>query len=193
VQTVSYLPHFISWSITAGLLVTLLSPSTGIVNQILKLLNIESVYFLAEPSYTRSILVISSIWKGIGWGSIMYLAALTGISPELYEAARLDGAGKLRQVWHITLPGMSSIIVMQLIFFVTSFVDVGFEQVYNIVNQATYDTGMVISTFVYTMGIKNGQFSFTTAVGLAQSLVGMVLLFGANTMARRIKADGAIW
>ena len=193
VQTVSYLPHFISWAITAGLLVTLLSPSSGIVNQVMKLIGIEPIYFMAESSYTRTIIVASSIWKGVGWGSILYLASLTGINPELYEAARLDGASKWMQVWHITLPGMSNIIVMQLLFMLTSLVDVGFEQAYTIVNKATYETGLVISTYIYNVGVKQGEYSFTTAVGLAQSVVGMLLLIGANAMTRKFKPDGAIW
>ncbi len=144
VQTISYLPHFISWAIVGGLVYSLLSPSSGFINQLIKLFGKEPIYFMGDSRYTRGIIVISGIWKGVGWGSILYLAALTGINMELYEAATLDGASKLKQVWHITLPGISHIISMQLIFFMTGFFDVGFEQTFNLVNPVTYDTGLVI-------------------------------------------------
>jgi putative aldouronate transport system permease protein len=193
VQTVSYLPHFISWTIVAGFLVTILSPSTGVVNQLLKMAGVEPIYFMAEPQYIRFIIVASGIWKGIGWSSILYIAALAGINPELYESAILDGAGKLKQTFYITLPGISHIIVMNLIFSVTGIFDVGFEQAYNLVNKATYDTGLVVSTYIYSIGVKQFQYSFTTAVGLAQSIVGLFMLLMANKVARKFHPEGAIW
>ncbi len=193
IQTVSYLPHFISWSVVAGLIVTMLSPSSGIVNQLIKLSGNEPIYFMAEPEYIRGIMVFSSLWKGLGWSSIIYLAALTGISPELYESAVLDGANKLQQTYYITIPGISNIIIMNLIFAVSGLFNVGFEQAYNLVIPATYETGQVISTYVYRLGVRNMQYSFSTAVGLAQSLVAMILLIGANQVAKKFNPDAAIW
>ena len=193
VQTISYLPHFISWAIIGGLMYTFLSPSSGFINQIIKALGKESIYFMSDASYTRGLFIISGIWKGVGWGSILYLAALTNINMELYEAATLDGAGKLKQVWHITLPGISYIITMNLIFTFTGFFDVGFEQAYNIVNNVTYDTGLVMSLYVFRMGLKEGNFSFATAVGLLQSIVGLILLLLANYTARVVAPDGALF
>ena len=193
VQTISYLPHFISWAIVGGLIYSILSPSAGFVNMLIKAGGGDPIYFLGDSRYTRGIYIISGIWKGVGWGSILYLAALTNINPELYEAATLDGAGKLKQVWHITLPGISYIITMQLIFNITGFFDVGFEQAFNIVNPVTYDTGLVMSLYVYNMGIKSAQFSYATAVGLLQSIVGLILLLLANTAARKVAPDGALF
>ena len=193
VQTISYLPHFISWAIVGGLVYSLLSPSSGFVNTVIKSLGGEPIYFMGDSRYTRGIIVISGIWKGIGWGSILYLAALTGINQELYEAATLDGANKLQQVWHITLPGISHIISMQLIFYFTGFFDVGFEQTFNLVNPVTYDTGLVISLLVYNKGLKQAQFEFATAVGLLQSIMGMIMLVTANAVTRKINEDNSLF
>jgi len=193
IQTVSYLPHFISWSIVAGLIVTMLSPSAGIVNQIIKLMGYEPIYFMAEPQYTRGIIVLSVLWKELGWASILYIAALTGVSAELYESAILDGANRLQQILYISIPGISNIIMMTLIFAISGLFNVGFEQAYNLVIPATYETGQVISTYVYKIGIRNMQYSFSSAVGLAQSFVSMLLIIGANHAARKFNQDGAIW
>lgn len=193
IQTVTYLPHFISWSIIAGLTITLLSPSAGIVNQIIKLLGGEPIYFMAEPKYIRSIIIITSLWKEIGWSSIIYLAALTGISPELYESARLDGANKLQQTLYITLPGISTIVLMTLIFAISGLFNVGFEQAYNLVLPPTFETGQVISTYVYRLGVRDMKYSFSTAAGLAQSVIGLLLLIGANFGIKKINEEAAIW
>ncbi len=193
VQTVSYLPHFLSWSIITGLIVILLSPSVGIVNKFLELIGMESIYFMAEPKYTRSLFVVSKIWKEMGWGSIIYLAAITGINPEQYEAAMIDGASKLRQAWHITIPGISNLIIMMLVFNSAGLINVGFEQAYNLVISPTYETGQVISTYVYSKGVQEMKYSFGTAVGLAQSLVSISLLAAANTIAKHFSEDGAVW
>ena len=193
VQTVSYLPHFVSWAIIGGLLNSLLSPSKGIINQVITMLGSESIYFMGEPSWTRTIFVTSGIWKGIGWGSILYLAALTSISQELYESAMLDGAGKLKQIRHITLPGISYLITMQLIFWVAGFLEVGFEQAFNIVNPATYSTGMVTNLYIYRNSFIQLKFSYPTAAGLLFSVIGMTLMIIANNATRKINPDGAIW
>lgn len=193
VQTVSYLPHFLSWSIIAGFMVTMLAPTGGIINQIIKLFGGESIYFMADPHYTRALLVLSSIWKEIGWGSIIYLAALTNISPELYEAAIIDGASKWKRILNITLPGISNLITMMLVLNCANLLKVGFEHAYNIVIAPTFSTGQVISTYVYRIGIQNSQYSFATAVGLAQSIVSIVLLTIANKTAKRFNEEGAVW
>lgn len=193
IQTISYLPHFVSWAIMGGLVYNFLSPSAGFINQIIVALGGEPIYFMAEYQYTRFILTASSIWKGVGWGTILYLAALTGINPELYEAAKLDGASKLKQIWYITLPSISYLITMQLIMFVTGIFDYGMDSVMNLVNEATYETGMVLSYYIYKMGIKSGQFSFATATGLVQSIIGIILMLGANWFARKVAPDGALF
>lgn len=193
VQTVSYLPHFLSWATIAGLMVVLLSPSVGLVNQLIKMIGREPIYFMAEPKYTRSLFVISSLWKGTGWGSIIYLAAMTNIDPQLYEAATIDGAGKLKQIWYITIPGISSLIIMMLVFNSANLINVGFEQAYNLVIPTTYETGQVTSTYVYAKGLQEMKYSFGTAVGLTQSIISIVLLTTANTIAKKIDEDGAIW
>jgi putative aldouronate transport system permease protein len=193
IQTISYLPHFISWSVLGGLIFTMLSPSVGIVNQVIKALGGEPIYFLIRPEYIRTVMVSASIWKNIGWGSIIYLAVITGINPQLYESAIIDGAGKFRQIWSITLPSMMTIIVLNLVFTSADLVQVGFDMVYNLVTPPTYSTGEVLATYIYRIGIGRYQYSFTTAVGLAQSVVGLLLLLAANAMANRFHEEGAVW
>jgi len=193
VQTISYLPHFLSWAVISGLMISLLSPSVGFVNQIIKLFGGEAIYFMAEVSYIRALYVISALWKGIGWGSIIYLAKITTIDPQLYESAIIDGAGKFKQIWHITLPSMSSLITMMLVFSSAGLCQVGFEQAYNLIISPTYDKGMVIDYYVYRMGVQQMKYSFGTAVGLANSVISIILLATANTVAKRINDEGAIW
>ncbi len=193
VQTITYLPHFLSWAIMGGLIFTILSPSVGIVNQMISRLGGERVYFLIQPNYIRSIMIVSSIWKNIGWGSIIYLAVITTIDPQLYESAIIDGAGRIRQTWSITLPGIMQIVVLQLVFQSANLIRVGFDMVYNLVTPPTYSTGEVLATYIYRLGVGRYQYSFTTAVGLSQSLVGLMLLIAANALARRFHEEGAVW
>lgn len=192
-QTLSYLPHFLSWAVIGGLVVNLLSPSVGIVNQIIMRLGFESQYFIIQPKYIRSIMVVSYIWKNIGWGTIVYLAVITGINPELYEVATIDGANKFRKMWHITLPGMMTIVVLNLVFTSASLVQVGFDMVYNLVTPLTYRTGEVLSTYIYRVGLGRYLYSFSAAVGVAQSVVGVILLITANALARKFYEEGAVW
>jgi putative aldouronate transport system permease protein len=193
IQTVTYLPHFISWAIFGGLVFTILSPSSGIVNQIIGAMGGEKIYFLSRPEYIRTVMIFSSICKNMGWGSIIYLAVITGIDPGLYEAAIIDGAGKFRQIWSITLPSMLTIIVLNLVFTSADIFRVGFDMVYNLVTPPTYATGEVLATYIYRVGIGRYQYSFTAAVGLAQSLVGLLLLLAANKLARKYHEEGAVW
>lgn len=194
IQTISYLPHFISMVVVCGLLTLLLSTDGGFVNGILMQLGWikEPIYFLGEPRYFRSILVISSVWQGVGWSAIIYLAALTSIDPQLYEAATMDGAGMLRRMWHITLPGISNIIVIMFILAVGGILDAGFEQVLLLYSPPVYEVGDIIDTYVYRQGIINFQYSFSTAVSLFKSVIAMALILVTNFVAKLMGHDG-IW
>jgi ABC-type polysaccharide transport system, permease component len=185
-QTSIYLPHFVSWVIFGGIIVQFLSPSGGIVNQLIQWFGGEPIFFMASEEYFRSIVVISEIWKNAGWNTIIFLAAIVGVDPTLYEAARIDGAGKVRQIWHVTLPGISETIVVLLLLNIGILMTTGFEQIYVLYNPAVYSVGDVISTYVYRVGIGNGRFSLTTAIGLFQSVVGLFLIFTSNFMMRRL-------
>lgn len=183
-QTILYLPHFISWVVLAGMIVNFLSPSTGLVNYALKSFDVHPVNFLLEPSYFRSIIVSAEVWKGVGWGTIIYLAAMTGIDPTLYESAKMDGAGRFQQIRHITLPGIATTVIVLLILRIGSILDNGFEQVFLLYNPLTYDVADVFETYTYRIGLIDGRLSFAAAVGLFKSLVGFVLILFANRIAR---------
>ena len=192
VQSISYLPHFVSWVILGGLFLQFLSPSTGPINQVLKSLGLEPVYFLADPKWFRSVLVVSSLWKGVGWGSIIYLASISSIDPELYEAAEMDGAGRLRKIWNITLPTLVPVITIMLIFAIGGIVNDDFDQVFNLYTPAVYRVGDVLSTYTYRIGLVDLRYSFSTAVGLFKNVLAFVLILGANAAAKRINEYG-IW
>jgi putative aldouronate transport system permease protein len=192
VQTVSYLPHFISMVILCGITRTLFS-STGIVNQIqMALTGGEAINFIGSATYFRAVLVIMSVWAGVGWGSIIYLATIAGIDPQLYEAAMVDGAGKWQQVWHITLPGILSTVVIMLIIHVGSLMSAGFEQILLLYSPGVYSVGDIIDTYVYREGLINLNYSYTTAVGLFKSSVAAVLMLGTNMAAKALGQEG-IW
>lgn len=185
IQTVLYLPHFLSWVIAGGLIINFLSPSSGIVNEIIRFFGGEPIFFLQEPEYFRSIIVGTGIWKEVGWNTIIYLAALAGVNPELYEAADVDGAGKFRQAFSITLPAIMPTIIVLLLLNIGNILDLGFEQIYMFLNPLVYDTGEVFDTYIYRIGLLGGQFSYTTAIGMFKSVVGFVLLFGANYLSKK--------
>ena len=191
-QTVSYIPHFISTVVVVGLLFTFLSPSTGIIGVLQKALGREPVNFFGDPKYFRPVYVISGIWQGIGWGSIIYYAGLTSISPSLYEAADMDGAGRLRKIWHISLPGLIPTIVTMLLLDLGRIMNVGFEKVFLMQNSSIYETADVISTYVYRTGMQRQQFSYASAVGLFNSAVSLALILFFNTLARRISGS-SLW
>ncbi len=191
-QSVSYLPHFISWVVVSGIIIEFLSPSRGPVNILLQNLGFNSVFFVAEPKYFRGVLVASDMWKSIGWGSIVYLAAVTAIDPSLYEAAEMDGAGRIRKILHITFPALVPIVTVMLIMESGKILNDSFEQVYNFLTPTTYGVGDVISTFVYRMGIQNMQYSFTTAVDLFKNIISFLLVMLTNYVARRTN-DYALW
>lgn len=191
-QSLLYLPHFISWIILSGIIYNLLSPSYGFVNQTLQALGLESIYFMASESWWVSVYVGSGIWASAGWGTIIYLAAMTAIDPSLYEAAVVDGAGRFRKIWHITLPGIMPTVVILLIMNVGHLVSIGIEHVLALQNPLVGDVSEVISTFVYNVGVKQALFSMTTAVGLLQSVINLILILSANFLARRLGQEG-LW
>lgn len=192
VQTISYLPHFLSWVVLAGIFVQFLSPHNGFVNQLLRAIGLKEVYFLGDPAWFRSTLVMTSIWQTVGWGSIIYLAAISGINPELYEAAVIDGAGRWKQAIHITLPTLTSLIVMQLILRIGRMMSLGFEKIILLYTPLTYETADVISSYIYRRGLQEANFSLGTAIGIFNSAINLLLLFGANTLSRKI-AQESLW
>jgi putative aldouronate transport system permease protein len=191
-QTLIYLPHFVSWVIFGGIIIQFLSPSTGIVNEFIALFGAEPIFFLVEPRLFRGIIVFSHIWKNAGWGTIIYLAALAGVDPQLYDAAVIDGANRWHQIWYVTLPSISSTIVVLLLLNIGRLMYVGFEQIFVLYNPTVYVTGDVISTYVYRVGIGNARFSIATAIGMFQSVVGLTLISLSNAMSRRF-FDKSIW
>ncbi len=192
VQTIAYMPHFLSWVIIYGLALQLFAPSTGFINMILNNLGMESVPFLNESRHWVATYAGLGVWQNFGWGSIVYLAAIAGISPELYEAASVDGAGRFKKMWHITLPGIKPTIVVLLVMNLGNILGSNFDRPFALQNNLVMDVANVISTYVYKVGIKGLQFSLTTAVGLFQSVVGVFFLLMANWIARKLGERG-IW
>ena len=185
IQTIIYLPHFLSWVIVAGIVLTIFSIDGGTVNKLLEQWGMDPVPFLYRANSWVTIFIGAGIWKEMGFSAIIYLAALSSIDPSLYESAGLDGASKLRQIWHITLPGIRPTIILLLILGMGRLMEVGFEQVYNLQNPSVAQTAEVISTYVYKVGLQQAQFSLTTAMGMFESLVGLILVLSANTIARK--------
>jgi len=185
VQTLVYLPHFLSWVLLGGILIDILSPSSGIVNQLLGWFGIEPIFFLGSNDWFPYTLVISDVWKEFGFSTIVYLAALTSINPALYEAAEVDGASRWKQTFHITLPGMLPIIVLMATLSVGNILNAGFEQIFNLYGPAVYESGDIIDTFVYRMGFEQVHYGLATAVGLLKSVVSLFLLSLSYGMAYR--------
>lgn len=192
VQTISYLPHFVSWVVLAGLFTQFLSPSTGPINRLIMQMGGTPIYFLADKSWFRSILVITNIWKSIGWGSIIYLAALSNVDPELYEAAEIDGAGRLCKALHITLPSIMPIVTIMLIMQSGKLLSDNFDQVFNLYNPAVYEVADVISTYTYREGIGSMQYSYATAVGLFKNVISFAMVLGTNWISKHVNEYG-IW
>ena len=192
VQTVVYLPHFISTVIICGMLVAFLSPSSGMINNFRQFLGREPVHYLAEPQWFKTIYVWSGIWQHAGWGSIIYLAALSGIDLELYEAATVDGASNWQKLLHITIPGILPTIIIMLILRIGSMFSIGFEKIMLLYNPTTYETADVISTYVYRIGILGGNFSYSTAIGLFNSIINFILLITFNKISKQL-TEISLW
>ena len=192
VQSVSYLPHFISTVIIVGMLVNFLSPIGGIVNQIIGRLGGKAIHFMNSARWFRTIYISSSVWQGFGWGSIIYLAALSRINPELYESAVMDGCSRLRKIWHINLPGILPTIMILLILRMGSILTVGFEKIILMYNPATYETADVIQTYVYRRGILHADISFSTAIGLFNSGISLIFLVVFNWVSKKV-TEISLW
>ena len=191
-QTVVYLPHFISVVIVAGIVINFLSPSTGVVNLLMKSLGLEPVYFLTQPEWFRPVFIGSSIWKEAGFESIVYLAAIAGVSPTLYESARVDGASRWQMIWRITLPCILPTIIIMLIIRIGNLVEVGFEYIILLYRPSTYETADVVSTFIFRTGLQGTQYDLATAAGLFNAVIAFVLVYSANRISRRVSST-SLW
>ncbi|MFC6457459.1 ABC transporter permease [Paenibacillus vulneris] len=190
IQTMIYIPHFVSWVVVVGIVYMLFTTEGGIVNEWIYSLGGEKINFLLSAEWFRTMVTSEVIWKETGWGTIIFTAALAGIDPQVYEAARIDGAGRWKQIWHVTLPSIRSTIIILLILRLGSFLDTGFEQIFLMLNPLNREVGEVFDTYVYTLGLSQGQFSYSTAVGLFKSVVSLILVIGANYMAKKIGEEG---
>jgi len=186
VQSVSYLPHFLSWIVVAGFCFALLSPSTGVVNNLIELLGFKPIFFMADPSVFRGVLVSSYIWKSMGWSSIIYLAALASADIEIYEAAIIDGVSRWQKIWYLVIPSLIPVISILLILDVSRIMNAGFDQVFNMYSIKVQDVSEILDTYVYDLGIKQADYSFATSVGLFKSLVNLVFVLTANQIIRKL-------
>lgn len=191
-QTISYLPHFISIVVIVGMISMFTSIYGGIVNKFIGLFGIDPINFLGDPAYFRTIFVSSGIWQGFGWGSIIYLAALAGINPHLYEAASIDGANRWKKMIYITLPGLMPTIIILLILNIGNLMDVGFEKVWLLSSPATYETSDIIATFVYRRGVTGAEYSYGAAVNLFNNVINLILLVTFNYISRKV-SDTSLW
>ena len=192
VQTISFLPHFISTVVVCGMVVNFLSPSTGIINMILGKFGIEAKYFMVYPQYFRPIYTIMTLWQTAGFNAIVYIAALMGIDPQLYEAAIVDGAGRWRRIINITIPGIIPTVVTMFIMNIGKMVKVGYESILLLYEPSTYATADVISTYSFRMGIQNGDYGVATAAGLFEAVIALILVVAANKVSKRL-TETALW
>lgn len=190
IQTAVYVPHFLSWIVIGGIVIELLSPNNGIVNRILESMGKDPIYFMGEESYIRTIIVGSGIWRNAGWGTIIYLAAISGVNPDLYEAAEIDGASRWRKAYSITIPGILPSIVVLFLLQIGTFLDLGFENVFVFLNPLNAIKGDILDTYIYRVGLVQGQYAYTTAIGLFKSVVGLLLIVGANTLSKKTTGEG---
>jgi putative aldouronate transport system permease protein len=190
VQTLIYIPHFMSWVIIVSIGYVMLTLDGGIINGLLVALGFEKVNFLLNPDWFRPTYITQVIWREAGWGTIIYLAAMASIDPQLYEAARMDGANRFKQMWHITLPSIKSVIIILLILKIGDVLELGFEHVYLLLNSANREVAEIFDTYVYIAGLKQGQYSYSTAVGFFKGIVGLILVMFANWLAKRNGQEG---
>lgn len=192
VQTLTYLPHFISAVVIAGIVTTFLAPQNGLINIVLEMFGMEKIYFLTNPDYFRGIYTTMNLWKETGFASIIFIAAIAGIDTQQYEAAKMDGANKFKQILHVTLPGILPTIVVMFIMKIGNLLSVGYETIILLYQPATYETADVISTYVYRSGLIDGRYDFATAVGLFNSVVALVLVVTANKISKKV-TDSSLW
>jgi putative aldouronate transport system permease protein len=192
VQTISYLPHFISNVVVAGIVVMFLSPRTGLFNQVLDAIGIGRINFMIEASWFRTIYVTSEIWQHIGWGTIIYLAALAAVDPQQYEAARMDGANRWQQTINVTLPGIAPAIVVILILNIGQVLEIGFEKVFLLITPVVYSTADIISTYVYRVGLGNARYSYATAIDLFTGVISFIFILSANWISRKV-SENSLW
>lgn len=185
IQTAIYLPHFLSWVVLGGIFIDMLSPSEGIVNNLIQLFGFEPIFFLGDNDWFPRVMIISETWKEFGYGTIIFLAAITGIDMNLYEAAQIDGANRWKQIWHVTLPGMRVVIVLLMVLSMGNILNAGFDQIFNMYSPPVYESGDIIDTFVYRIGLLDAQYGVATAVGLFKSIVAFVLISSSYYFARR--------
>lgn len=190
IQTIIYIPHFMSWVIIVSITYVFLSLDGGVVNELIASLGGEKIGFLTSPEWLRTMYIGQIIWKELGWSTIIYLAAVTTVDPMLYEAAGMDGAGRLRKMWHVTLPAIRPVIITLLILKIGSTLDLGFEHMFLLLNSLNREVAEIFDTYIYTAGLKNGQLSFSTTMGMFKGVVGLVLVVAANKFARKIGEDG---
>lgn len=190
VQTITYIPHFISWVVISGIVIDLLSPTNGLINRIIELFGGEAIFFMTDLKWIRTVVIASEIWKGFGWGAIIYLAALSGIDPELYEAAAIDGAGRWRQTIHITLPSIKGTFIVLLIMRLGGLMNANFDQIYMLYNPSVYAKIDVTSTYVYRTAFDTLDFSYTTAAGLVSQVIGCVLLLTSDRFIKYLGGRG---
>ncbi|MCR2802693.1 ABC transporter permease [Paenibacillus soyae] len=189
IQTVMYAPHFLSWVIVSGIFVGILSPESGVLNVMIGWFGIDPIYFLGDESYIRTILVGSGLWRDVGWGTIIYLAALAGINPDLYEAAEIDGAGRWKQTLNITLPALLPVVTILFLLKIGDFMDYGFERVFVFQNPLNIQNSEILDTYIYKAGLRQLQFSYATAIGVFKSVVGLTLLMIANTLSKKATGE----
>lgn len=192
VQTVSYMPYFISWVVVIAMMDAIFSPATGLVNNIRNSMGLQSIYYMGKSEYFYPMIVGSSIWKGFGWSSIIYLAAISGISQDMYEAAEIDGCNRFQRAWYITLPSIRTLIVMMLLLNIGGLLGSDFQQIFTYIgsNSSLYEVGDVIDTYVYRVGLTQMQLSFGAAVGLFRGVISLILLGGANWLTKRLGEEG---
>ena len=190
IQTMVYIPHFMSWVIIVSISYVMLTMDGGIINDLLVYFGYQKINFLLSPEWFRPMYIIQVIWREAGWGTIIYLAAMAAIDPQLYEAAGIDGASRMRQIWHITLPAIRSVIVVLLILKIGDILELGFEHVYLLLNAMNRSVAEIIDTYVYTAALKQGQYSYATAIGFFKSFVGLILVMLANKLARKMGEEG---
>lgn len=194
VQTISYLPHFISWVILGSMFIDLLSPSKGVINEIIVAFGGKSIDFMTEPSMFRAIIIITGVWQSIGWNSIIYMSAISSVDVQQYEAAYLEGSNRFQNMWYITLPSILPVVCIQFILSMASILSGSFDQIYNMMNSLTLSVGDIIDTYVYRMGLKDFRYSFSTAVGLFKNVVGLILVIFTNAVVKRLSDEhNALW